>query len=99
MDAAELFAAAASDPRARLLIDEALSGLALHLANWAILLDPARIAVGGGFMGSPELILGVLRFKLEHLVPYPPELVTARFVQDGALRGAIALAVRTLPAG
>lgn len=95
MDAADLFGAAASDPRARLVVDEALSELALHLANWSVLLDPARVAVGGGLMHSAELILSVLRFKLGHLVPYPPEIVPAQFIQDGALRGAIALAVRT----
>lgn len=98
MDAAELFATAASDPRARMLLDEALGELALHLANWSVLLDPERVAIGGGLMHSAELILGVLRFKLEHLVPYPPEIAAARFVQDGALQGAIALAVRTAQA-
>jgi glucokinase len=34
----------------------------------------------------------VLRGLLDRVVPFPPELVTARFEQDGALRGAIALA-------
>ncbi len=99
MATAELFAIAASDLRARLLIDEALGELALHLANWSVLLDPSRVAVGGGLMLSPDLVLGVLRFKLQHLVPYPPEVVVARFVEDGSLRGAIALAARTLQAG
>lgn len=99
MTAAELFSAATSDPRARLLIDEALGELAVHLANWSVLLDPARVAVGGGLMCSADPVLSVLRFKLEHLVPYPPQVVPARFVQDGALQGAIALAVRALQAG
>ena len=93
--AAEVFADADSDLRARFLVDETLAELAVHVANWSILVDPARVAVGGGLMRSSELILGALALRLEHQVPCPPEVVPARFVHDGALRGAIALALQT----
>jgi glucokinase len=59
----------------------------------AILIDPARIAVGGGLMSQPELILAALERRLRGSAPFAPELVPAQFVHDGPLRGAIALAL------
>lgn len=94
LTAAELFAH--SDVRARFLIDEALAELAVHVANLAILIDPARIAVGGGLMNSGDLILSALNYRLRFAVPFPPEVVAARFIDDAALRGAVALALSTL---
>jgi glucokinase len=91
LTAADVFAH--PDPRARLLVDETLAQLAVHTANMAIVVDPARIAVGGGLMGQREAILAALGARLRTAVPFPPELVAARFVQDGSLRGAIALAL------
>jgi len=94
LSAAEVFAH--PDLRARALIDETLAELALHVANIAILIDPARIAVGGGLMGAGDLILSVLVSRLSLAVPFPPEVVPARFVHDASLRGAVALALKTL---
>jgi glucokinase len=91
MTAEEVFSS--DDPRARALVDEAMAELAMHVANLAIVLDPARIAVGGGLVGSGHRILEPLRRQLSAAVPFPPELVPARFGQDGALRGAVALAL------
>ena len=81
------------DPRAQALVTEALAELAVHVANLAILIDPARIAVGGGLMGSGRRVLDALGARLRDAVPFPPELVPARFGPDGALRGAVALAL------
>jgi glucokinase len=39
------------------------------------------------------VILAALRHRVGLAVPFPPELVPARFVHDGALRGAIAMAI------
>jgi glucokinase len=89
--AADLFAD--REPAAKALLTEALDELAVHVANLAIAIDPARIAVGGGFMASADVLLPVVRARLAQAVPFPPELVTAQFDQDGALRGAIALAM------
>jgi glucokinase len=91
--AAELFTLAGRDPVAKRLVAEALDELAVHVANLAIAIDPARIAVGGGLTASADVLLPALRRRLAQAVPFPPELVTARFDQDGALRGAIALAL------
>src|SRR3954471_9625504 len=49
---AEAFAS--DDPRVAALVDATLDELAVHVANLAILVDPERIAVGGGLTGSPE---------------------------------------------
>jgi glucokinase len=97
LSAEDVFALAGTDGRARSLVEETLAELAVHVANWAVLLDPARIAVGGGLMSSGERVLAALGRRLELAVPYPPELVPARFVHDAALRGAIALVLRRLP--
>src|SRR3989440_2206657 len=82
-----------SDIRARFLVDEMLAELATHVANLAILIDPARIAIGGGLMSSSDVILHALAFRLGYAVPFPPEIVPARFLNDASLHGAIALAL------
>jgi predicted NBD/HSP70 family sugar kinase len=65
----------------------------VQVANMAIALDPARIAVGGGLMSRADAVLGALERRLSAAAPFPPELVPAEFVHDGPLRGAIALAL------
>ncbi len=84
------------DIRARFLVDEVLAELATHVANLAILIDPARIALGGGLMSSGNVILRALAFRLGYAVPFPPEIVPARFLNDASLYGAIALACGSL---
>ncbi len=91
--AAQLFALAEHDAAARALRTDALDELAVHVANLAIAIDPARIAVGGGLTRSADVVFPALRRRLVQAVPFPPELVSARFEQDGALRGAVALAM------
>jgi predicted NBD/HSP70 family sugar kinase len=91
MTAADAFAH--PDPRARELIEETLDELAVQVANLAILIDPARIAVGGGLMSRPDAILEALERRLRTAAPFAPELVPARFIHDAPLRGAIALAL------
>ncbi len=89
--AAEAFAA--TDGGVRALVDDALDELGVHVANMAIILDPERIALGGGLMGSSRRILAALERRLSAAVPFPPPLLCARFLHDAALRGAIALAL------
>jgi predicted NBD/HSP70 family sugar kinase len=91
MTAAEVFEH--PDPRARELLEAALDALAVQVANMAIMLDPARIAVGGGLMSRPDVILAALERRLRVAAPFAPELVPAEFIHDGPLRGAIALAI------
>jgi glucokinase len=91
-DAGSVFALAERDPAARAFVDETLDELAVHVANTAILIDPERITVGGGLVGSAGVILPALDRVLTRAVPFPPELMLARFAQDGPLLGAAALA-------
>jgi glucokinase len=49
-------------------------------------------------MHRAELILPALRLRVRRAVPFPPEVVAARFLHDSALRGAIALAIDARPA-
>jgi glucokinase len=96
LSAADVFAS--TDARARSIVDEALAELSVHVANIAILVDPERIAVGGGLMSSADRILGHLTRRLSMAVPFPPEIVPARFIHDGALRGAALLAIEAATA-
>ena len=92
---ADLFAS--SDPRAQALIEEALNELAFHMTNMAIVLDPARIAIGGGWMTAGERILHALNTRFQQAVPFPPTVVPAKFVNDASLVGAVALALSAFP--
>lgn len=74
-------------------IEEILAELSMHVANFAIALDPARIVVGGGLMAHADVIIPALRERVRAAVPFPPEVVPAAFPYDGALRGAVALAL------
>jgi glucokinase len=74
-------------------LEQWLAELTMQLANLAIALDPERIAVGGGLMAHAGTILPALRERVAAAVPFPPEVVAARFITDGALRGAAALAI------
>jgi glucokinase len=90
-DALSVFALA-GDPAVDTFLDETLTELAVHLANTAILLDPARVTVGGGLIRSAGTILPVLDRVLTRAVPFPPEVLVAHFAQNGPLVGAAALA-------
>jgi glucokinase len=95
LDAEELFAR--TDPEAQQLVHQALGVLADAVANMAVLLDPARVVVGGGMMASADLVLSVLSMRVARTVPFPPEIVAARFTSDASLHGAIALALDAVP--
>lgn len=67
--------------------------LAFHLVNLAIVINPGRIAVGGGMAGSWDRLQPDLERALNAGVPFPPELVLAGFPHEAPLIGAVALAV------
>jgi len=91
--AGELFGLARDNAQAKELVGAALDELSMHVANLAIALDPQRIAVGGGLVRSADILLPALRERLARAVPFPPELVSAKFDQDASLLGAIAIAL------
>lgn len=85
---AEAFELAKSGGPVKRLLDGALDTLAVDIANVAITLDLERIAVGGGLIHHCEW-LGGLDDVLRRTVPFPPDLVIARFSQDAPLVGAV----------
>lgn len=86
------------DRDARAFVEDRLREIAFHLCNLTIGLDPERIVVGGGMMASQGLILPFLSSYLERFVPFPAQLVSARFLKDAGVKGALALAVAAVPA-
>ena len=97
MTAGEVFQES-QDPGLDRLVTDFVSELAFHVVNLAILVNPARIAVGGGMVRSWERLRPGLQQALSAGVPFPPELVAARFPYDAPLIGAVALAVDAIPA-
>jgi glucokinase len=93
LSAADVFAAAANDRELDGLVDDFVDELAFHLVNLAILVNPARIAVGGGIVRSWARIRPRLHHALRAGTPFPPELVVAHFPYDAPLLGAVAMAV------
>ncbi len=93
VDAGAVFQASGADGALRDLVDEFVRELAFHLVNLAILVDPQRIAVGGGLVRSWARLRPGLDRALAAGVPFPPELVLADFPFDAPLMGALALAV------
>lgn len=91
--AADVFTMARTQPEAAVLTDEFVRELAMHLANLAIAVDPARIVVGGGLVRSWDQLEPGLRRALDAAVPFPPELSVARFPTEAPLIGALALGV------
>ena len=101
--AQQIFETAAADPEFDAMVSAFIDGLALHLVNLVIAIDPARVAVGGGMvkiLGPPPGTAGAgARVK----GPFPPELVIAAYPFDAPLVGALALAIEAagarLPCG
>jgi glucokinase len=92
LTAADVFRASQGEPALDELITAFVNELAFHLTNIAILVDPVRIAVGGGMVRSADRIMPGLAAALRAAVPFPPELVVADFPDDAPLLGAIAIA-------
>jgi glucokinase len=90
--AEEVFGASSDEPRLDRLVSEFVTELAFHVVNLAIGVNPVRIAVGGGMVGSWDRLRPGLARALDAGTPFPPELVPARFPADAPLLGAVALA-------
>ncbi|SDH25068.1 glucokinase [Sinosporangium album] len=89
--ASELFARG-GDERVEGLLNQAIGALAMAVANLCVMIDPERVVVGGGMMGAARRIVPTLTAAVTAAVPFPPEIVAARFVDDAPLYGALALA-------
>jgi len=93
LTAAEVFERAPVDARLASLVEELVRHLCFHVVNLAVALNPSRIAVGGGLVGSWDQLEAPLRRALDAAVPFPPQLVVGAFPFDAALVGAVALAL------
>jgi len=93
LGAGEVFEASREDVELDRLVTDFVTELAFHVVNLAICVNPVRIAVGGGMVRSWDRLRPGLQHALSVGIPFPPELVTARFPSDAPLIGAVALAV------
>jgi len=81
------------NPDAQAFIDELWTGIAVLAANLSIALNPSVLALGGGYMRGDSGVLERVSELVRRAVPYPPEVVRARFGADASLRGAVASAL------
>ena len=65
----------------------------------AIVVDPQRVVIGGGFLRSPSDLCARVRRVFEQTMVFPPEVEPAHFHADSALVGAGALALQSGAAG
>lgn len=93
MEAAAVFESGRDVPDLDRLVTDFVAELAFHLVNLAIAINPVRIAVGGGMVRSWDRLRPGMQDALAAGVPFPPELVVARFPSDAPLIGAVGLAV------
>jgi glucokinase len=93
IEAGEVFEAGQDVPALDRLVTEFVSELCFHVVNLAICINPVRIAVGGGMVRSWERLRPGLQQALSVGVPFPPELVVAKFPSEAPLIGAVALAL------
>ena len=98
MTAGGVFEASRENPALDRLLTDFVNELAFHVVNLAICVNPVRIAVGGGMVRSWDRLRPGLQQALGTGVPFPPELVAARFPSDAPLIGAVALAVDAVQA-
>ncbi|MCO5970942.1 ROK family protein [Actinoallomurus soli] len=87
---AEALFARRDEPAVAALLDDAAAAVGMAVANLTTFLDPERVVVGGGMT---EAFLPAVRAAVGRAVPFPPPVEAARFVDDAALIGAVALGV------
>lgn len=76
----------------RLMLDEIIAEICWHVTNIAILVDPEKVVLGGGYLRTPEPLMTRLTESFQAYVPYPPRLEIGRFEDSAGLFGALALA-------
>ncbi|MGN9788799.1 ROK family protein [Nonomuraea sp. ZG12] len=89
---------AAGDPRAVTVWGEAVEALALALATYTLLLDPALIVIGGGLAQAGDLLLDPLRERLGDRLAFrpAPTVRVSALGPDAGLLGAGLLGFRAL---
>ncbi len=82
------------DAGAAALLEDILSELARWTVNLAIVVDPERVVIGGGFLRSPSDLCSRARQAFDRAAVFSPQVEPAHFGADSALVGAGALALR-----
>jgi glucokinase len=87
------------DPQAVTVWGEAVEALALALATYTLLLDPALIVIGGGLAQAGDLLLDPLRERLGARLAFrpAPTVRASELGPDAGLLGAGLLGFRVLP--
>jgi glucokinase len=85
---------ASEDPAAAALVDDVFAQVALSVTNMAILIDPERIVLGGGYVGAGSRLLEGIGASLQQHGLFPIEVAVGAFGSDAGLYGAVALAER-----
>lgn len=82
--------AAAGDPLARTVFDEALTALGRALVTYTMLMDPSVIVIGGGMVGAGSALLDPLAEAVQRGLVWrdAPAIVAARFGSDAGRVGA-----------
>ncbi|MGW0805375.1 ROK family protein [Nonomuraea sp. NPDC002799] len=90
--------AAGGDPVAGKVWSEAVEALALALATYTLVLDPAVIVVGGGMSLAGDALIVPLRARLAARLGFrpPPEVIASELGVTAGLRGAGLLGARLL---
>ncbi len=88
--------AAGGDPIAELIWHEAIDALALAIANYAALLDPELVVIGGGMAAAGDGLFGPLRRRLIAYTRFgePPPVVPAALGDEAGRYGAAIAAWR-----
>lgn len=73
-------------------VTETVDWLGLTIANIAALLDPDVVVLGGGVARSADLLIPLIRQRIEGVLPFMPHIVASPLDQRAAVMGAVALA-------
>ena len=87
-------AAREGNPDARSIVEQFVDDLGSYLASLVNLLDPERIAIGGGVCGAGRFLLDPLRKNVAEKCFFEtcPELVVATAGNDAGIIGACLIA-------
>jgi glucokinase len=90
--------AAAGDPVADGIFQDALTALSRALVHYVLLMDPELILIGGGMAASGAILLGPLASAVQAGLAWrpAPAILNGRFAGDAGRRGAGLLAWRAL---
>ncbi|PRX41025.1 glucokinase-like ROK family protein [Planifilum fimeticola] len=95
LTAKEVFdAARKGEPLAKSVVSQSIRHLAAGIINAVVLFDPEVVILGGGLMGSADLMLPKIREAVKRLSPTQPEIRKAQLGSDAGVIGGAALVLK-----